>query len=569
MKRISISNFLKILISVLCVVLTTSITLLFTIVYRNSLHQTAIINTEQLVSQVTNTIEIYAEEMRNDLKMVEKEIAWCTTRTELAEYLNHMVQIRSSCVAVTIYDEDGTILDCGAKKHKLKENIINDKSFLPVLFAEGGYDISAPHVQNILKGYYPWVSTIGNKVYLEVYGREVYVAMDVEVLSILSYVDNVSIGQRGYCFVLDKDGNMVYHPQQQLIYSGLKEEDTALMKNLQGYEIIGDIIYSAKSLSDGHWTVVGVSYTDELVTEKINELWWLVIINVLICIVLSYATVKAFDHNVSRPVQNMAKAMKDFEQNTEVYRYEPVKGVYEMQTLSESFAHMVKRLQVLMEQVKNEEILLRKAELKALQTQINPHFLYNTLDSIQWMCERGETDRAVEMVGALARLFRISISKGRELISIADEVEHARNYMVIQTIRYRNQFSYRFEIEEGVLPYLCNKITLQPLIENAIIHGIDPAYEDGEIIVTAKLKKDHIVFMVADNGIGMTEEQCRLILQHDNSDNFGIGIKNVNDRLKIYFGQEYGIQIESELDEGTTITITFPQVTENYMHYDV
>jgi two-component system sensor histidine kinase YesM len=563
MKKLSISSFLTILISVLCIILTASTTILFTVVYRNSLQQTAIINSEQAVSQVTNTIEIYAQEMKNNLKMVEREIQWINTEEELRGYLNHMVQINSGCVSVMVYDETGRILQYGVNAEIMKDKQKDDMSFLPTLFSGGDYEISAPHVQNIFKGSYPWVATIGNKIYLELYGRELYVAMDVEVLSILSYVDNVSIGQRGYCFVMDQYGNMVYHPQQQLIYSGIKHENLEMLKNLDSETVVGDIIYSAQNLQDGHWTVVGVSYTDELVTDKIKELWWLIIVELIICIVILFISIRLFNRKIASPVQNLINAMKDFERNMQDFRYKKEKGVYEMQILSESFEHMVKRLQKLMERVKREEILLRKTELKALQTQINPHFLYNTLDSIQWMCERNKPGQAVKMVSALSKLFRISISKGKDLITVADEIEHAKNYMVIQTFRYTNQFTYRFDVEEKVLPYLCNKITLQPLIENAIIHGINPTFEDGEIVITAKTENNNVVFVVSDNGMGMSKEQCRSILKRDTNDNFGIGIKNVNDRNKIYFGNEYEIQIDSEMDAGTTITIKFPKMTKD------
>lgn len=562
MSKNSLSSFLRVLVIALCVVLTASITIMFTIIYRNSLYQTAIINSEQAVSQVTNTIEIYAEEMKNDLKMVEREIQWITSEKELNEYLSHMVQVNSGCVSVMLYDDEGNIIKYGVNNEDLKTKRDGDMSFLPALFAEGNYEISAPHVQNIFVGSYPWVATVGNKIYLELYDKELYVAMDMEVLSILSYVDKVSIGQRGYCFVMDKNGNMVYHPQQQLIYSGLKNEDLKKMKSMRNETTADDVIYSKESLKDGHWSVIGVSYTDELVTDKLKELWWLILMALFICIVISFIAIRIFNRRVSKPVKNLIKAMKDFEQDTEEFQYVTEKGVYEMQTLSESFEHMVRRIQTLMEKVKTEEVLLRKTELKALQSQINPHFLYNTLDSIQWMCERNKAEQATKMVGALAKLFRISISKGEELITIADEIEHAKNYMVIQTFRYKNQFSYSFEVEQETLPYLCNKITLQPIIENAIIHGINPTYDDGEIKVSVKSQNDNIVFTISDNGMGMTQEQCKSILKRDVSDNSGIGIKNVNDRIKIYFGDSYGLKIESELDMGTTIIITFPKVTK-------
>ena len=169
----------------------------------------------------------------------------------------------------------------------------------------------------------------------------------------------------------------------------------------------------------------------------------------------------------------------------------------------------------------------------------------------------------MEMVNALAKLFRISISKGHELITIQKEVEHARSYLKIQNFRYKNQFSYDFQIEEDCLQYYCNKITLQPIIENAIYHGLDRMVDEGHIQIRIYSEGEDVIFRVEDNGVGMSEEQCRSILHKEPGDNSGIGIKNVNDRIKIYFGKEYGLSIESELDVGTCVTIRMPKVEEN------
>ena len=226
-------------------------------------------------------------------------------------------------------------------------------------------------------------------------------------------------------------------------------------------------------------------------------------------------------------------------------------------------SHEIKKL---MEKVRNEETQLRKTELKALQAQINPHFLYNTLDSVQWMCEQGKNKDAAAMVSALAKLFRISISRGKELIPIRDELNHAKSYLIIQSYRYRDQFTYFFDIDESLTGYLCNKITLQPLIENAIYHGLDRMVDEGEIKITLKKAQDgsdDILFAVSDNGVGMTEEQCEKILKKEKSNSSGIGVKNVNDRLKIYFGDKYGLSIKSELDEGTEVTVRIPRIEES------
>ena len=215
-----------------------------------------------------------------------------------------------------------------------------------------------------------------------------------------------------------------------------------------------------------------------------------------------------------------------------------------------------------MNKVRQEEITLRKTELKALQAQINPHFLYNTLDSIGWLCEEERSADAVEMVNALARLFRISISRGHELITIEKELEHAASYLKIQQFRYKNQFTYEFQAQLECLEYYCNKITLQPIIENAIYHGLNRMVDEGRIVVRVYGDGQDVVFEVEDNGVGMTEEQCRGILNKEPGDTSGIGIKNVNDRIKIYFGESYGIQIQSEPDEGTRVIIRMPKLKD-------
>ena len=234
----------------------------------------------------------------------------------------------------------------------------------------------------------------------------------------------------------------------------------------------------------------------------------------------------------------------------------------ELGRLTQRYNKMVEQIQHLLE----EQYVLGKekseAQLYALQAQISPHFLYNTLDSIQWMCERGKTEDAAKMVSALARLFRISISKGRELIPIKDELRHAENYLLIQSYRYKDQFTYSFDVDESLCGYLCNKITVQPLIENAIYHGLDRLVDEGEIKITVKQAPDDrndILITVSDNGVGMTKEQCEAILKKERSDSSGIGVKNVNDRLKIYFGDKYGLTIESELDVGTSVTVRIPK----------
>lgn len=533
----------------------------FVSVFRRSVEQNAVISSEQAVVQASNTVRNYTADMEEIMDLIEE--SYGREKEERDNALETLLRIRKDVIAVTSYDEEGNMVDWWTGNYRLKEKILKNLSFIQ---RETGREdrllISEPHAETLLENYYPWVVSIRKDLETGD-GKKHAVVLDVRFSQIANYVDEVGIGQHGYCFIMDKKGNIVYHPQQQLIYSGLKSEQTDILtKAGDGTLVKKNVIYSIRSLDNCDWRIVGVSYIDELVTVKVRGAMQILLVMIAFVLVTVFLSSFLLTHMISHPIQNLVKAMKDFEADAEEFSYQPVHGSKEMIALSDSFGHMVGRIQDLMEKVRREEITLRKTELKALQAQINPHFLYNTLDAIGWMCEEERSQDAVEMVNALARLFRISISKGHELIPIGKEVEHARSYLMIQNFRYKNQFTYSFDIEEECLPYLCNKITLQPIIENAIYHGINRMVDEGEIRIRIYGEGDDIVFSVSDNGVGMSKEQCGSILKSEPGDQTGIGIKNVNDRIKIYFGEEYGITIESEPDEGTCVSIRMPKVEE-------
>ena len=558
MQKISLSGLFTILVIV--IVMITSVVSLFTFVniYRNDMEKNAVTTSEQAVVQVKNTVANYTGDMQDIMQMICANIQ--KEEEEANNFFSNLLKIRPDVVAITSYDLNGQLLRCWSDGQKLKENYIKNLSYVRDLSEEDGIlSITKPHVESLFVDYYPWVVTISKKM-KDVSGNEIQVAVDISFYNIADYVDDVGIGQHGYCYIADDGGNIVYHPQQQLIYASLKEENQTNMEN--GTYIKSNVIYTVNSLENCDWHIIGVCYVDEMITSKVERVVSSLVVILSIVLAGTVFLGSVFSDLFSKPVKSLVKAMGDFEGDSSEFVYQPVRGTKEISALSDSFEHMAVRIQKLMEKVRQEEITLRKTELKALQAQINPHFLYNTLDAIAWMCEAGRNEDAVEMVNALARLFRISISRGHELIPIEKELQHAQSYLHIQNFRYKNQFQYTFDVDETCLQYYCNKITLQPIIENAIYHGMDRMVDEGMIRIGIHQMDDKIIFTVEDNGVGMTEEQCMEVLQKEPGDRAGIGIKNVNDRIKIYFGEEYGLAIESELDEGTRVTITMPKITE-------
>ena len=534
--------------------------LLFLDRYRSAMVQSARTSSSQAVSQVSNTVGSYLRDMGQAMELVEQSVSESGESRDwlLAAFLKY----RPDVVAVTSYSAGGELLDCWSPGREPRENIFQNLSFdLGAARASEGAYMTAPHVETIFEGYYPWVVTMTAP--LEGGGEAAWVSLDISFSSISSYHKNVSIGQRGYCFLMDREGNIVYHPQQQLLYAGLKSEDTEALAALEDGDYADDtVIYCLASVEGSDWRAVGVSYVDELVNRNVNDMIRLSCLLAVVVLGAALLTSWLLFRFLGRPLRGLASAMESFESDADHFAYKPVGGTREVQELSDSFEHMVLRIQELMTTVREEEINLRKTELKALQAQINPHFLYNTLDSIAWMCEQGRNADAVRMVHALARLFRISISRGHELIPIAKEIEHAESYLQIQMYRYKNQFTYDFDVDPDCLGYYCNKITLQPIIENSINHGLDLMVDEGRIDVLVRQDGDDIVFSVRDNGVGMSEEQIEAIMQHGPTDRTGIGIKNVNDRLKIYFGKSYGLHITSEPDVGTCVEIRMPKIKE-------
>ena len=433
---------------------------------------------------------------------------------------------------------------------------------------------STPHVQNIFDDPdypYRWVVSLSRHVQLTRDGATEggVLLVDMSFSGIEQVCRDVTLGSGGYLYLIDGGGELIYHPRQQLIYAGLLEEnnraaagyrDGSRQETFQGQSRQ----VTVKTVGYTGWKLVGVApAVSWFAASPQLPLFGLTLL--LFSIFLMAFLNFLISARISDPILRLERSIRELDKGLAGVKVEEG-GCYEVQRLSHAVASMVSTMRHLMDDIVRQEGQKRRSELEVLQSQINPHFLYNTLDSVIWMTESGQRQEAIQMVTSLARLFRISLSKGKSIIPLADELEHARHYMNIQQIRFKNRFTTRIEAKPGTEGLYTLKLIIQPLLENAIYHGMASAEDDGIIHVTAYREGEDLLIDVEDNGLGMRPELAASLLDEDRPEvrtkGSGIGVRNVHQRVSLAFGEGYGLTIFSEPDEGTLARIRLPALDQ-------
>ena len=426
--------------------------------------------------------------------------------------------------------------------------------------------VSSSHVENLVDYRYPWVISLVRTLPARPgsqSGGLIQVDLNYDVIAGLC--KDVQLGTSGYVFILSRTGDIVYHPRQQLIYGNLKSEKIPqiLALNNGNLKTVVDgrqILYTVVSSEETGWEVVAVSYLDELFGQS-REAEYIFLMLSLLVLVGAVAAGVLISSNISRPIESLRKSMQSVE-NGNFDIDITVRARNEVYQLARDCDIAVKKIRDLIAQNRTEQELKRKLELRTLQAQINPHFLYNTLDSIIWMIELGETDRAIDMTSALARFFRIGISRGEETTSVRTEIEYVQIYLEIQRQRYQDKLSYEIALSPDLYELQILKLIIQPLVENAIYHGIKNLRGPGLIRITGQRDGQSMLIRISDNGVGMAPDQLAalrdgLIEPHPTN---GVGVRNVQERIHVYFGLDYGVSFESAPDAGTVATIRIPVI---------
>jgi len=531
--------------------------------FNASIDRTTEQNNSQIVDNVSDSIDSYLKEMIS----VSSTISGLLIDTSLDNvFQSYHFVLRDDIDTIAVFDAQGGLL-MKTDSRLLKNNvgIAHQDWFRSVAPGSRMHTFTEPHVQRLYKGEYRWVISLSKGIEWAD-GSNTHQGVILVDLNFNNIKELCSkeLGENGYLYIVDKNGRLVYHPRQQMIYAGIEDKTVPLACELDGGSRIfpqdgGRMMISVKTLKNADWRVVGVSPLNGLLTydeELRNFVMLIVTCVVLLAVFLSIV----FSFFITSPMNRLMRLMGEVDAE-KLDTFSTARGVYEVNELSRSFNQMVYKIKRLMQQVVEEQQLLRKSEMRTLESQINPHFLYNTLDSIMWMAESGDQKNVVKMIAALAKFFRLSLSGGSETISVKDEIQHAENYLVIQKMRYDEQFDYEISVDPVVSDWKTLKILLQPIVENAIIHGVGNLPYKGEIKISAGICKDKLVFEVSDNGFGMKPDVLENILAEKPSDKSGIGVHNVHQRIQLMYGPEYGLQFESQPDEGTTVRITLPPIT--------
>lgn len=545
-------------------------------------------NNQKLMEQTAESVENYLINMRQisdaAYYYVIKENDLSGNIDEIHKGMNLLYEANKDKLrSIAVYNKYGSLMAAEpVSTQKEEPDVTKQEWFIQAMNRMENIHFSTPHVQNLFDDgtyRYYWVISASRVVELtngtESQTGVLLVDMDYSGISRMMEQINAS-GNGQYYYLCDGNGNIIYHPHQVQLDNGMQSESSvkAAASDEKIYDEYMEGVHRkviVNSISYTGWKLVGVMPYSIFTTRMADIKQFVLVVSLLMAMMLELIN-QVVSVRISSPIMKLNNSVNKYEEGKEPHIY--IGGSEEIRHLGKSIQESYKQNLSLMKRVVWEQNERRKSELDVLQSQINPHFLYNTLDSITWMIEGEKNEEAAFMITQLAKLFRISLSKGHTIISIRDELQHAQSYMNIQKIRYKNKFEVVFDIDPEILDHCVVKLVLQPILENAINYGIREMDGCGIINVCGKKVDDRIILSVSDNGMGIPDDEIGFLLKDTNrirKRGSGVGLVNVNNRIKILFGGQYGLYIESELDEGTTVYINIPAIEyteENRKHFE-
>ncbi|SFN40136.1 two-component system, sensor histidine kinase YesM [Pseudobutyrivibrio sp. UC1225] len=581
-KRRSIQLIISLSFTIVSILSMAFMTFAFYTNYINTAKATAIENNKQVIEQISWNLNSYLKNMMrisdsmyyNVIKDLDLTSDTMNNEMDLLYEAN-----KDNLISIACISQDGALISAAPiATRKAGVDFTDQAWFYSTEERIENFHFSTPHVQNMFESSnyrYYWVVSLSRSIDLNYmgYNRRGILLVDMNYSAIEQMFSRVNEGGTGYVYLIDSEGEIIYHPKQKAIYTGLVNENNTLaatyedgnhIERFEGKE--RSII--VKTVGYTGWKIVSVVPIKDLAAPY-NQLRAFMLIIITVTIFLIVFGNIFISKIVTDPIRRLEDSLNYIEDGkfdeSNIY----IGGSHEIRHLGRTIKSLVGQMHKLMDERVKEQKEKRKSELNALQAQINPHFLYNTLDSVIWMIEAEKYPEAISMIKSLASLFRISLSKGNNIITIKDEITHARNYLAIQKVRYKNRFEANIDIDPEIENCVTIKLIIQPLIENAIYHAVGEMEDDGLIDIKGYQKDGDIYIEVIDNGMGIPQEVLDNLLTEKTESKgkgSGIGLWNINQRINLYFKEDYGLAMYSELDEGTRAVIRLPKLTmEEYL----
>ncbi|KEQ44777.1 HAMP domain protein [Streptococcus mitis] len=396
-----------------------------------------------------------------------------------------------------------------------------------------------------------WVISVTQEL-VDVKGANLGVLrLDISYETLEAYLNQLQLGQQGFAFIINENHEFVYHPQHT-VYSSASEMEAMkpYIETGQGYTPDHKSYVSQERIAGTDWTVLGVSSLEKLDKVRSQLMWTLLgasVTSLFACLCLVWLSLKRW----IAPLNDLRETMLEIASGSQNLRAKEA-GAHELREVTRQFNAMLDQIDQLMADVRRQEETTRQYELQALSSQINPHFLYNTLDTIIWMAEFQDSQRVVQVTKSLATYFRLALNQGKDLICLSDEINHVRQYLFIQKQRYGDKLEYEINENPAFDQLVLPKLVLQPLVENALYHGIKEKEGQGHIKVSVQKQDSGLVIRIEDDGVGFQDASDSSQSQLKRG---GVGLQNVDQRLKLHFGEDYQMKIDSIPSKGTTVEL--------------
>ena len=532
-----------------------------------AIRQTTEQNTRKTIQQSGQFITSYLQKVKqttSSLAENEKIKTYAQTPSqENAEQLRQLfatiLKTDSDLVSAILVTKDGNLISTDPElTMKTSADMMKEKWYQDAIH-KGAMPILAPARRTVSHTIgEKWVISIMQEV-VDKDGKNLgVVRLDIGYKTLEAYLDQLQLGKEGFTFIVNANHDFVYHPKKAVYSSNAEMKAMAPYLSVKnGYVKSKQAYVSQYQIPNSGWTLIGVSSMEQLHAVQTQILWSFIgtgLFALGVCLIGIWFVLRLW----IKPLRDLqATILKVGSGHSDLRANET--GSPELVDLARQFNIMLDRIDQLMIAVKEEEQNVRKYELQALSSQINPHFLYNTLDTIVWMAEFNDSKRVVEVTKSLAKYFRLALNQGHEQISLKDEIDHVRQYLFIQKQRYGEKLQYEIKELKQYDDYKIPKLILQPLVENAIYHGIKEMNRQGMIRVSVSENDTQLIVSIYDNGRGfVASETTNATLVRLG----GVGLKNVNQRLQLQFGKSYHMEIKSEENTYTEIRLYFPRANK-------